>query len=177
MDYDTNQYPNASCRPQTMPGAHCGCPNSMPSYPTQHACAHRPTPARPGCSKPVRPGCSAPVCPGCSAPVCPGCSAPVCPGCSAPVCPRCSAPAHPGYPIPICEGYSEPILPGYSSPVYSECSAPVCPGQVRGPVEQKPLAMAYVPWQQWKQPFSIDKALFRGTIFPELDIPFMRGRC
>lgn len=41
----------------------------------------------------------------------------------------------------------------------------------------KPIAMAYVPWQQWRQTYPMDKALSRGTIFPELDLPFVMGRC
>lgn len=40
-----------------------------------------------------------------------------------------------------------------------------------------PIAMAYVPWQQWRQTYPMDKALTRGTIFPELDLPFVMGRC
>lgn len=40
-----------------------------------------------------------------------------------------------------------------------------------------PIAMAYVPWQQWRQTYPMDKALSRGTIFPELDLPFVMGRC
>lgn len=40
-----------------------------------------------------------------------------------------------------------------------------------------PIAMAYVPWQTWKQPYSLDQGLKRGTIFPELDLPFVMGRC
>lgn len=39
------------------------------------------------------------------------------------------------------------------------------------------LAMAYVPWQQWEQTNPIDQALIRGTLFPELDFPFVMGRC
>jgi len=44
-------------------------------------------------------------------------------------------------------------------------------------VEDMPLAMAYVPWQQWKTVYDLNKALKIGTIFPELDLPFcgMRG--
>ncbi|MGN1480884.1 spore coat associated protein CotJA [Porcipelethomonas sp.] len=38
--------------------------------------------------------------------------------------------------------------------------------------EHTPLAMAYVPFQQWEQPYSEEKAFERGTIFPELDLPF-----
>lgn len=35
-----------------------------------------------------------------------------------------------------------------------------------------PLASAYVPFQQWKTTYSLEAGLNRGTIFPELDLPF-----
>lgn len=35
-----------------------------------------------------------------------------------------------------------------------------------------PLAMAYVRWQPWEEPYGTDKALDRGTIFAGLDLPF-----
>lgn len=35
-----------------------------------------------------------------------------------------------------------------------------------------PLAMTYTPMQQWKQTYSDSVALSRGTLFPELDLPF-----
>ena len=35
-----------------------------------------------------------------------------------------------------------------------------------------PIAMAYVPMQQWKTTYSQSEALVRGTLFPELDLPF-----
>lgn len=35
------------------------------------------------------------------------------------------------------------------------------------------LAMAYVPWQHFGNVYEPDKALFVGTIFPELDKPFL----
>ncbi len=38
-----------------------------------------------------------------------------------------------------------------------------------------PIAMSYVPFQQWKETYSLDKGLARGTIFPELDLPFKGG--
>lgn len=40
-----------------------------------------------------------------------------------------------------------------------------------------PIAMAYVPWQRWRQTYSLEQGLNRGTIFPELDLPFVMGRC
>jgi hypothetical protein len=35
-----------------------------------------------------------------------------------------------------------------------------------------PLAMAYVPFQRWNCVYEPCRALARGTIFPELDLPF-----
>ncbi|MBE6935880.1 MAG: spore coat associated protein CotJA [Ruminococcaceae bacterium] len=36
-----------------------------------------------------------------------------------------------------------------------------------------PLAMAYVPVQQWDAIYEAEKGLSRGTIFPALDLPFL----
>ena len=38
-----------------------------------------------------------------------------------------------------------------------------------------PLAMAYVPFQQWGQVNDETEALSKGTLFPELDLPFTGG--
>ena len=40
-----------------------------------------------------------------------------------------------------------------------------------------PLAMAYIPWQQWKTLYDPAKGLSRGTIFEDLDLPFEKERC
>lgn len=40
-----------------------------------------------------------------------------------------------------------------------------------------PLAMAYVPMQSWGETYTPEKALCRGTLFPALDLPFLRGGC
>lgn len=37
----------------------------------------------------------------------------------------------------------------------------------------KALAMAYVPWQTWCDIYDVEKALCQGTIFRELDKPFL----
>ena len=34
------------------------------------------------------------------------------------------------------------------------------------------LAMAYVPWQRWRDLYDSNKGFHRGTIFRELDKPF-----
>lgn len=46
-----------------------------------------------------------------------------------------------------------------------------------GDMEGFALAMAYVPWQMWNEIYPLNTGLQRGTIFPELDKPFFRGRC
>ena len=43
--------------------------------------------------------------------------------------------------------------------------------------ERFPIGMGYVPWQTWQQPYSLEQGFRRATIFPELDLPFMMGRC
>ena len=52
-----------------------------------------------------------------------------------------------------------------------------CPGTTAGALEQSPVGMGYVPWQQWQQTYPLDKGLQRGTIFPDLDLTFNMGRC
>ena len=45
---------------------------------------------------------------------------------------------------------------------------------LRMPESQKlSLAMAFVPDQLWEQPYENDVALYRGTLFPSLDLPFL----
>ena len=41
-----------------------------------------------------------------------------------------------------------------------------------GDLADMPLAMAYVPWQEWRNIYKAEKAFQRGTIFEELDKPF-----
>ena len=44
-------------------------------------------------------------------------------------------------------------------------------------LENLPLAMSYVPFQKRTTTYSLEKALMRGTIFPDLDLPFKGGMC
>lgn len=39
-------------------------------------------------------------------------------------------------------------------------------------IDNMPLAMAYVPMQRWQKIYEDSKAIMRGTIFEELDLPF-----
>lgn len=52
-----------------------------------------------------------------------------------------------------------------------------CPNTTPGGMEQYPVGMGYVPWQQWQQTYPLEQGFNRGTIFPDLDLPFMMGRC
>lgn len=45
-------------------------------------------------------------------------------------------------------------------------------------MDEFPVAMAYVPWQYMNQIYEdLGDALEIGTLFPELNKPFMRGCC
>lgn len=48
-----------------------------------------------------------------------------------------------------------------------------CPLPMGAFPEDTPLAMAYVPYQTWEEPYEDEVALCRGTIFPSLDKPFI----
>ncbi|MEG0754618.1 MAG: spore coat associated protein CotJA, partial [Angelakisella sp.] len=43
-------------------------------------------------------------------------------------------------------------------------------------IDNKSVAMAYVPWQRWDEVYPLEKALECGTLFPELFKPFMGRR-
>lgn len=43
-------------------------------------------------------------------------------------------------------------------------------------IDNKSVAMAYVPWQRWQEVYSPERALECGTLFPELYKPFMGRR-
>lgn len=52
-----------------------------------------------------------------------------------------------------------------------------CPNTAPGGMEQYPVGMGYIPWQQWQQTYPLAQGFNRGTIFPDLDLPFVMGRC
>lgn len=62
---------------------------------------------------------------------------------------------------------------------YRSQTMPYPHGQRSDAMRSFALAMAYVPWQQWNQTYELKKAMCAGTIFPELDKPFLgkRGDC
>lgn len=91
----------------------------------------------------------------------------------------------PARPSSGCAG----MMPDFTSPEFTMPDYPLmgkpyptgmgmCTDTSAGPLEQNyPIAMAYVPWQQWSTPYPTEKALYHGTIFPELDLEFIYGRC
>ena len=42
--------------------------------------------------------------------------------------------------------------------------------------QNTPIGMAYVPFQEWEEPYDENTALMKGTIFPSLDKPFLGRR-
>lgn len=58
-----------------------------------------------------------------------------------------------------------------------ECSCKDCPVSNRNKyLENAPLAMGYIPWQNFNETFNQEKALAVGTVFPELCKPFCGRR-
>ena len=51
----------------------------------------------------------------------------------------------------------------------ASCNKVCSPTEIRQPMA---LAMAYVPWQRWQETYPLEEGFHRGTIFPELDLPF-----
>lgn len=71
-----------------------------------------------------------------------------------------------------------PIMPRPAVPSQNASVSPAFSTCVREDrLSGMPIAMGYVPWQKWKQTYSLEQGLNRGTIFPELDLPFVMGRC
>lgn len=60
----------------------------------------------------------------------------------------------------------------YGQSCYPSCGQTCCPETNRYPV-----AMAFVPWQQWQPTYVPEQGLIEGTIFPDLNLPFHCGRC
>ncbi len=70
-------------------------------------------------------------------------------------------------------------LPAHTSTPSGGCgcgstSSPLIPNKNGN---NMPVGMAYVPWQKWGQTYSMEQGFSRGTLFPDLDLPFVMGRC
>lgn len=64
----------------------------------------------------------------------------------------------------------------YSTPEYMRRNTPVrqvvCQAEQTCAFANMPIAMAYVPWQEWRSIYEPEKGLHCGTIFEELNKPF-----
>ncbi len=103
---------------------------------------------------------------------------PVCPPMPEKICPaKC-----PAMPCPCGNNWEAPMMCPDSSvrparkkrPEMPGCNPPAMPYEN---IDQFPVGMTYVPWQQWQQVYSVETAINRGTIFPDLDKPFTMERC
>lgn len=73
---------------------------------------------------------------------------------------------------------SSSIQPGTSGTASQDCGCQS--GNLLAPnggLCQMSLGMGYVPWQKWSHTYPMEQGFTRGTIFPELDFPFLMGRC
>ena len=68
-----------------------------------------------------------------------------------------------------------PTLPNYPGGSWSWPQQEACAPAMD--VSRFPVGMGYVPMQNWQQPYCYREGFHRGTIFPELDLPFLCGRC
>lgn len=62
-----------------------------------------------------------------------------------------------------------------SAPQEPDIEPNPCPPQAQ-PHQPMVVGMAYVPWQKWQQPYDYEKGFQAGTIFPDLDLPFLGYR-
>ncbi len=69
-------------------------------------------------------------------------------------------------------GCGSPMAP--SPAVCPEAACPVCRDtrNTYDELSSMPLAMAYVPWQEWQNIYEAEKGFCCGTIFEELNKPF-----
>lgn len=70
---------------------------------------------------------------------------------------------------------AQPMQPLQASPSSGGCRSRMdgCPDTHDHFPADMPIAMAYVPWQRWQDLYEPCKALEHGTIFKELDKPFL----
>ncbi len=145
--------PDRGCECPKPPVPDCDCP--CPSRPSVPDCGCCPCPSRPS-----MPDCD--CCP-CAPRPCP-------PDCDCD-CPRQPRPCQPDCVVVIerdCDcGCEKPEKD-------DDCG---CKPSKHDPVSGMPLAMAYVPWQDYKDIYPEDESWCNGTIFAQLDLEFVCRRC
>ena len=76
-------------------------------------------------------------------------------------------------PVTACETTCQVPIGVICGGTQAGCGAP-CP---TAQLEEMPLAMAYVPWQNFGTMYPVQQAIRQGTLFPELNLDFMGRRC
>lgn len=73
-----------------------------------------------------------------------------------------------------CASELEKILSGRGNTPQSRLDLPSCEGNdSKHGLKGYPLAMVYAPMQEFGNLYELDKGFKMGTIFSELDLPFM----
>lgn len=70
------------------------------------------------------------------------------------------------------------MISGQDVSIYSKdcgCGSDNCDCKPQCNFESWKAAMAYVPMQPWGKLYDFEQALKRGTLFPNLDLPFRGG--
>ena len=74
--------------------------------------------------------------------------------------------------------FNAPPFYPFGGNAYPNMNKTECVSTAPGCLEKQfPVAMAYVPWQQWTTTYAPERGLVQGTIFPEMDLQFNYGRC
>lgn len=77
-------------------------------------------------------------------------------------------------PTSAMRGTRQPFCPRKSA----GCREPEkCRKPAKDPLAGLPLAMAYVPMQEWENIYELEKGFTHGTIFRDLDFPFYPTPC
>ncbi|HJC48693.1 MAG TPA: spore coat associated protein CotJA [Candidatus Lachnoclostridium pullistercoris] len=77
-----------------------------------------------------------------------------------------------GKEYPLMDRYMPQMAP---APFLRQTAMPVYGQQTD--ISSFPVGMTYVPMQKWQQTYDLGLGFSRGTIFPDLDFPFVMGRC
>lgn len=80
-------------------------------------------------------------------------------------------PQEPVVPSPQPPQPSQPPQTSACMPCLYDDSCQNC--SIQPPQQKMMPAMAYVPWQRWQSPYEYEEGLKAGTIFPDLNLPFL----
>ena len=77
------------------------------------------------------------------------------------------------FPWAVNNDYNVAPAESFAGGQYTGMNQMDCVSTEPGCLEQQyPVAMAYVPWQEWRSLYEVEKGFRCGTIFAELNLPF-----